>query len=134
MQSFVIALLFWATLLCPLNSFAENVCWDEATAGRMVVALEQKNICEQQLTVQLGSNAELQQQKDILLETTKLKDEQLIIYKNMVDMQTKLSEAKDKLHAEELKAAKPTFMQELGKYAIGAAGGAGILLLIIVLL
>jgi hypothetical protein len=134
MQRFVIALLLLVILLCPLNSFAVEACFDETTAGRMVVALEQKDFCEQQLAIQLGSNAELQQQKDILLETTKLKDEQLIIYKNMVDMQTKLSEAKDKLHAEELKAAKPTFMQELGKYAIGAAGGAGILLLIIVLL
>jgi len=134
MQSFVIALLLWATLLCPLSSFAVEACFDEATAGKMVVALEQKDYCEQQLTVQLGSNAELQQQKDILLETAKLKDEQLIIYKNMVEMQNKLSEAKDKLHADELKAAKPTFMQELGKYAIGAAGGAGLLLLIILVL
>ena len=126
MQSCGIVLLLSVILLCPSNSLAQNACFDEGAASKMVVALEQAKICEQQLSVSANSSAELQQQVEILRGTIKLLEEQAVVYKNMMEMQKKIDESKDKLHAEELKAAKPSFFQTLGKIAIGFAVGVGV--------
>lgn len=82
----------------------------------MVVALEQKNYCEQQLLVKNDTEAELQKQLELKNATIKLLE-------NMVEMQKKLDATKDKLHADELKAAKPTFWDNLGKIGIGIGIG-----------
>jgi hypothetical protein len=100
----------------------------------MVVALEKAKLADQQLVVAAGGNNELQQQVDILKETVKLMNDQIVAYKNMDEMKTKMSAAKDELHAQELKAATPTFMQNAGKYAIGGVGGAILMGLAILLL
>ena len=124
MRISVSGLLLLGILLClPSNSAAQNVCWDSTTAGKMVMALEQRNYCEQQLLVKNDAEAELQKQLDIKTGTIKLLEEQIVIYKSMVEMQNKLSETKDKLHADELKAAKPTFWDNLGKIGIGIGIG-----------
>jgi hypothetical protein len=132
MQSCVIALLLSVILLCPLSSFAQDACFDDATAGRMVVALEQAKIAEQQLSVAAGSNAELQQQAEILKGTIKLMQDQIDIYKNMVDMQNKMADAKDKLFEQQLKAATPTFMDKVKNNIV--AGGVGAVLAVVAIL
>jgi hypothetical protein len=121
-----------AILLWPLNSFAEDTCFSEEVAGQMVVALEQAKIAAQQLEVQAGSNVELQSQVDILKGTVKLMEDQITVYKNLQDMQAKMSEAKDTLHAQELKAAKPTFFDKLKSNVL--AGGVGAVLAVAVIL
>ena len=132
MQSFGIVLLLSAILLWPSNSFGQGVCFDDATAGRMVVALEQAKISEQQLTVQAGSNAELQQQVEILKGTVKLYEEQIGIYKNMNDMLNKMADAKDKAFEQQLKAATPTFMDKVKDNFL--AGGIGAILAAVAML
>ena len=87
------------------------------------MALEQRNYCEQQLVVKNDAEAELKKQIAIKSDTIKLLEEQIGIYKNLVDMQKKMDATKDKLHADELKAAKPTFMDNLGKIGIGIGIG-----------
>jgi hypothetical protein len=126
MQSCGIALLLSVILLCPLNSLAQNACFDESAASRMVIALEQAKICEQQLSVAATGSAELQQQAEILKGTIKLLEDQIAVYKNMTEMQKKIDASKDKLHAEELKAAKPSFFQTLEKVVLGFAVGVGV--------
>ena len=81
MLSFAIALMLSAILLCPLNSFAQDICFSESVASRMVVALEQAKIAEQQLTVASGINVELQQQLEILRTSVKLLENQIVVYK-----------------------------------------------------
>jgi uncharacterized membrane protein YcaP (DUF421 family) len=100
----------------------------------MVVALEQAKITVEQLETQTGSNAELQSQVDILKGTIKLMEDQIVIYKNLQDMQAKMSEAKDQLHEQELKAAKPTFWGNMQKYIVGGGIGAAVTAAIILLL
>ena len=134
MPKLVIVLLLLGTLLYPSSSFAQqSVCFDEKVAGALIVAIEQKTYCEQQLVVSVAEVSELQKQIDIRKETEKLKDEQIVILKNLIETNKKLDEAKDKLHAEELKAAQPTFMQNLGKFAIGGVVGAVLAVTAIVL-
>jgi hypothetical protein len=104
----------------------------QASGSKILVTLEQGGFTDQQLPVCLAEKDEIQQQKAILIETLRLKDEQNVILKNLVETQKKVSEAKDTLHAAELKAAKPTFWDNLGKIGIGI--GVGIVLTVGVVL
>lgn len=90
----------------------------------MVVALEKAKIAEEQLSAQAGGNAELQNQVDILRGTIKLYEDQILVYKNMQDMNTKMGDMKDKACVEQVKAATPTVSQNMGKYSLGAVIGA----------
>jgi hypothetical protein len=132
MLSFSIALTLSAILLCPLNSFAQDICFSESIAIRMVVALEQAKIAEQQLTVASGINAELQQQLEILKTSVKLLEDQIVVYKNMDEMKAQMSAAKDDLFKEQLKAAQPSFMDKVKSNVL--AGGVGALLAVVVIL
>jgi uncharacterized membrane protein YcaP (DUF421 family) len=123
-----------AILLWPLNSFGQDTCFSEEVAGQMVVALEQAKITVQQLEVRAESNTELQVQVDILKATITLLQDQIVVYKNLQDMQAKMSTAKDQLHEQELKAAKPTFWGDMQKYIVGGGIGAVVTAAIILLL
>ncbi len=98
----------------------------------MVVSLEQAKIAEQQLSIVARSNTELQQQVDILKGTIKLYEDQIVVYKNMIDMQNKMSDAKDKAFEQQLKAATPTFMDKVKSNFL--AGGIGAILTGVVIL
>lgn len=89
----------------------------------MVVALEQARFTEQQLAVMVDGNAELQRQLDIVKETVKLLEDQISAYKNYQDTLKSLSEAKDQACKEQIKAATPTFWQNLQKYFVGVGIG-----------
>ena len=96
--------------------------------------MEQAKITEQQLSVAGDKDANLRQQTEILRGTIKLYEEQIaaykdqtVIFKNMIDMQNKMSDMKDKACEAQVKAATPTFWDNMTKYIVGAAGGAGIL-------
>jgi hypothetical protein len=132
MKIFVIGLIFWVILLFPSNSFPQDTCFSEDTAKQMVVTLERAKITEQQLEVELEASEELTKQLDILKGTIKLLEEQLAIYKNMQEMNSKLSLAKDQLHEQELKAATPTFMEKLKDNVF--AGGIGAAIAVVVML
>lgn len=124
MMSFGAALLLWAFLLCPSSSAAQDTCFTEEVASRMIVALEQAKILEQQMALSETGGAELQQQIDILKNTVKLLQDQIEIYRSMTEMQSKMAEAKDKLFEQQLKAAKPSFMQQVGTHSISFGMGA----------
>jgi hypothetical protein len=132
MLSFTIALMLSAILLCPPSSFAQDICFSESVASRMVVALEQAKISEQQLTVASRINVELQQQLEILRTTVKLLEDQIVVYKNMDEMKAQMSAAKDDLFKEQLKAAQPSFMDKVKSNVL--AGGVGALLAVVVIL
>lgn len=122
MQRFAAVLLLLGILLWPVSSQGQ-ICFDDETAGRMVVALEQARFTEQQLTVMVESNGELQKQLDIVKATVKLLENQIAAYKTFQDTLKSLGEAKDKACQEEIKAARPTFWQNLQKYFVGMGIG-----------
>ncbi len=129
----IILIMAFIILLYPLNSPAQ-VCFDDKTAGAMVVALEQAKIAEAQLSTQAGGNAELQNQVDILRGTIRLYEDQIAVYRNMAEMSQKMSDMKDKACQEQIKAATPTFTQNIGKYFTGAGIGAILTGIVILLL
>jgi hypothetical protein len=92
----------------------------------MVVALERARISEAQLQAQAGGNSELQVQVDILRGTIKLYEDQIAVYKSMAEMNVKLSDLKDKACEAQVKAATPTFWENIGKYFTGAGIGAAL--------
>jgi uncharacterized protein YlxW (UPF0749 family) len=116
--------LLLGLFLCPLNSYAQNLCFDDEASSRMIVTIERANICEQQLTATSESNAELQRQVDLKEETIRLQAEQITLYKSMDEMKATISAAKDTVCKEQIKAASPTFWQNMGKYATGGVIGA----------
>jgi hypothetical protein len=130
----VIALLLLAFLCCPAGSRAEDACFDEAVAKKMIVVIEQCPMCEQQVSALTTANAELQRHLDLKEGTIKLQKEQIAIQENMIEMLKRTDAAKDKLHAEELKAAKPTFFQTLGQVAAGFAVGVVVAIGVVLLL
>ena len=87
------------------------------------MALEQARYTEQQLTVVVDGNAELQKQLDISRATVKLLEDQIAAYKTYQDTLKSLGEAKDKACQEEIKAATPTFWDNIQKYFVGAGIG-----------
>lgn len=113
---------FIIILLWPLSSFAQ-VAFDDGTAGKMVVALEQARITEQQLEVGAKENAELQGQLDILKGTIKLMEEQAVVYQNLIAMNKQMSDAKDKACQDAVKAASPTWWDNMSKYLAGMGVG-----------
>jgi hypothetical protein len=103
-------------------------------AGEIVVALERAKISESQLDVAAAGNAELLQQKEILKGTVKLLEDQLAIYKSMIEMQEKAGTIKDKLCDERVKAATPTFWENMAKYLVGGGVGAALLGVMLIVL
>jgi hypothetical protein len=135
---FLLLILF----LPPLASAeSDTSASPPAIASDILVKLEQAKYAEQQLAVAAEKDANLRQQADILRGTIKLYEEQIaaykdqgVIFKNMIDMQNKMSDMKDKACDERVKAATPTFWDNMTKYIVGAAGGAGALGILLLVL
>lgn len=85
--------------------------------------MEQARFTEQQLVVMAEQNGELQKQLDIVKATVKLLEEQIIAYKTYQETLKALSDAKDEACKEQIKAATPTFWQNLQKYFVGVGIG-----------
>ena len=116
---------------------------DEGVAGRLLIAVEQRTSLVQMIVAGEGRIDELNKQigwKDEeiahLKEIGQLKDEKIQLYQDKEKVYLEkdktnqsLSDMKDKACIDQVKAAKPTFMQNMGKYFFRAGIG-GILVLI----
>jgi len=105
-----------------------------AVAGQMMVALKQAEIAKEQLQIAEDKNAESLKQVEILGTTIKLLEDQIVAYKNLKEMNQQMSEAKDKVCEERVKAATPSFWQNLQKYIVGSGIGAVVTVAAILLL
>jgi hypothetical protein len=126
--------------LCFPTPSRADACFADDVADRMIVYIEQCKILEQEAAAQESGNAELQKQIEILKNTIKAMEELLALekqkeemYKSMIETQNTLMVSKDKICQQQIKEAKPTFFQELGKYSIGTVVGAIIVGIIILL-
>ncbi len=124
MLTSVLALLLLAFHLCPQSSTAQEVCFSKDVAGQMLVTLEKAQVCEEQITAYGNSNAELQTQINLLKENVKLLQDQAAIYKSMVDMKDRFADTQAKICEQQIKAATPSFWDNMQKYFVGVGIGA----------
>ncbi len=73
-------------------------------------------------------------QVDILKGTIKLMQDQIEVYKSMGETMKAMGETKDKLCAEQIKAATPTFWDNVKSNVLAGGVGAALLGVILVLL
>jgi TolA-binding protein len=138
----VVVIMLWVFLLLPWVCVAQDISVSQLdTASRMLIALEQKVYLEKEIAIGDARVAELEEQlklvnaKIVLLQDIiDLQNAKIELYKSKEEVKDKLDAEKDKLHQQELKAAKPSFMDEVRKYATGAVGGAALLGLALLLL
>jgi GTP1/Obg family GTP-binding protein len=132
----VLVLILLVSPCFPSNSFAQEVayqenCFSDPVADQMLVYIERCKILEQQSDACSGGNAELLQQIDSLKLIIKGYQDYIAIMKekeqmriDMATMKDDMWKIKEQAYQEQIKAAKPTFMQEVGKYSNGAIIGA----------
>ena len=108
--------MLWAT---PLQ--ANDVCFSEADAGKIVVELERGRFCEQQVVQYEVSVGELSIQIESLktqVETMSKKFDETL---KQLDTERKIADEKDKARLEEIKAAgKPQWTMLFGGFGAGA--------------
>ena len=130
--SYAIVLLLSAFLLYPPSLLAGEICFSEETAGGMVVELERNALLKEQLILQEQMTKEISQQVDSLKEIVRLQKEQLEVSNNMIESQKKLAEAQDANCRQMIKAAKPTFLDNVKSNVL--AGGVGAVLAVVAIL
>ena len=114
--SLITALMLWAT---PLQ--ANDVCFSEGDASKIVVELEKGRICEQEVVQYEVSVKELSIQIESLktqVETMSKKFDETL---KQLDTARKIADEKDKARLEEIKAAgKPQWTMLFGGFGAGA--------------
>ena len=114
--SLITALMLWAT---PLQ--ANDVCFSEADASKIVVELERGRFCEQQVVQYEVSVRELSIQIESLktqVDTMSKKFDETL---KQLEAERKIADEKDKARLEEIKAAgKPQWTMLFGGFGAGA--------------
>ena len=114
--SLILVLLLWAT---PLQ--ANDVCFSEADASKIVVELERGRFCEQELVQYEVSVKELSIQIESLktqVDTMSKKFDETL---KQLEAERKIADEKDKARLEEIKTAgKPQWTMLFGGFGAGA--------------
>ncbi len=74
-------------LLIGNFAYSQSVCFDELTAGRLVVQVEQTQNLKEQIELYKQANAELETQIKLLKEINNLKEEQISKQKDLLNVQ-----------------------------------------------
>ena len=129
---FVLAFLLWGILPCP-DSYAQgSICFSENVAGKMVMELERTANLGRQVELLEQGTAEMRAQLDILKETIRIQKEQVDAATAAMEAQKKLAEVQDENCRQLLKAAKPTFLDNVKNNVL--AGGVGAVLAVVAIL
>jgi hypothetical protein len=129
---FALAFLLWGILPCPDGYAQGAVCFSEDVAGKMVMELERTANLGKQVVLLEQRTAEMQAQLDILKETIRIQKGQVDVANAELEAQQKLAEAQDVNCQRLIKAAEPTFMDNVKNNVI--AGGVGTVLAIVAIL
>lgn len=105
---------------------------EQGTASKILIRLEQCEIADKQLEACIAEKEEVIRQKGILLEETRLQEEQKTELRGIIELQKKVAAEQEKIHEEEMKAVKPTFFENLQK--IGVGFGLGVVLTVVAIL
>jgi len=122
--------------VAQVQSVSPPVSNNPSVASRLLVAIEQRGLCEQQLTtggegqIELKNKITMLDEKIQLLEDIgKLKDEKIELYKSKEEVAKQMTNIKDKACADAVKAASPTFWGNMSKYLGGV--GIGVILTVV---
>ena len=108
--------IIWAT---PLQ--ANDVCFSEADAGKIVVELERGRFCEQEVVQYEVSVKELSIQIESLKTQVESMNKKFDETVKLLESERKISEEKDKARLEEIRqAGKPQWMMLFGGFSAGA--------------
>ena len=129
---FALAFLFWGILHCPDGYAQGPVCFSENVAGKMVMELERTANLGRQVVLLEQGTAEMQSQLDILKETIRIQKEQVDVATAAIEAQKKLAEVQDANCQQLIKAAKPTFLDNVKNNVL--AGGVGAVLAVVAIL
>jgi len=114
--SLITALMLWAT---PL--LANEVCFTESDASKIVVELEKGRICEQQVVQYEVSVKELSVQIESLKTQVETMSKKFDETMKQLETERKIASEKDKARLEEIKAAgKPQWTMLFGGFGAGA--------------
>ena len=114
--SLITALMFWAT---PLQ--ANEVCFTESDASKIVVELEKGRICEQQVVQYEVSVKELSIQIESLKTQVETMSKKFDETMKQLESERKIASEKDKARLEEIKTAgKPQWTMLFGGFGAGA--------------
>ena len=114
--SLITALMLWAT---PL--LANEVCFTESDASKIVVELEKGRICEQQVVQYEVSVKELSVQIESLKTQVETMSKKFDETMKQLETERKIASEKDKARLEEIKTAgKPQWTMLFGGFGAGA--------------
>ena len=114
--SLITALMLWVT-----PSQANDVCFTEADASKIVVELEKGRICEQQVVQYEVSVKELSVQIESLKTQVETMSKKFDETMKQLDAERKIASEKDKARLEEIKTAgKPQWTMLFGGFGAGA--------------
>ena len=114
--SLITALMLWAT-----PSQANDVCFTEADASKIVVELEKGRICEQQVVQYEVSVKELSIQIESLKTQVETMSKKFDETMKQLETERKIASEKDKARLEEIKTAgKPQWSMLFGGFGAGA--------------
>jgi hypothetical protein len=125
----VIGLLLWGSL--PSN--AQDVCFDESVASKIVVELERIPKLKEEIALEIKRGDELIRQRDTLMDTVRLQKEQVDLATETIKSQKQLAEVQDENCKKQIEAAKPSFWSRFGTHT-AAFGIGGIIAAVLVLL
>lgn len=115
-MSLITALMLWVT-----PSQANDVCFTEADASKIVVELEKGRICEQQVVQYEVSVKELSIQIESLKTQVETMSKKFDETMKQLETERKIASEKDKARLEEIKAAgKPQWTMLFGGFGAGA--------------
>ena len=129
---FALAFLLWGILPCPDGYGQGSVCFSEDVAGKMVMELERTANLGRQVELLEQGTAEMRAQLDILKETIRIQKEQVDVATAALEAQKKLAEVQDANCQQLIKAAKPTFLDNVKNNVL--AGGVGAVLAVVAIL
>ena len=108
--------IIWAT---PLQ--ANDICFTEPDASKIVVELEKGRICEQEVIQYESSVKELAIQIESLKTQVESMNKKFDETVKLLESERKISEEKDKARLEEIRqAGKPQWMMLFGGFSAGA--------------
>ena len=114
--SLLLVSIIWAT-----PSQANDVCFTEANASKIVVELEKGRICEQQVVQYEVSVKELSVQIESLKTQVETMSKKFDETMKQLETERKIASEKDKARIEEIKAAgKPQWTMLFGGFGAGA--------------
>ena len=117
----ILVSLLLASIILATHLSANDICFTEPDASKIVVELEKGRICEQEVIQYESSVKELSIQIESLKTQVESMNKKFDETVKLLESERKISEEKDKARLEEIRqAGKPQWMMLFGGFSAGA--------------